>query len=81
MLSRKSDSVVNDGNRCSIAMLLRLHDKPVVLLDPDGHYAGLLDWLHGLVARGFLRDLALARLTVTADIGAALDACARVTTY
>jgi uncharacterized protein (TIGR00730 family) len=55
--------------------VLRLHDKPVVLLDPDGHYAGLLDWLHGLVPRGFLRDTALARLTVTADVVTALDAC------
>jgi uncharacterized protein (TIGR00730 family) len=62
--------------------VLRLHDKPVVVLDPDGHYTGLLDWLRGVVSRGFLRDSALARLTVTAEVGAALDACGRsVTTY
>jgi hypothetical protein len=54
----------------------------LVVLDPDGHYTGLLDWLRGVVSRGFLRDSALARLTVTAEVGAALDACGRsVTTY
>ncbi len=54
---------------------LGLHDKPVVLLDPDDHYAGLLDWVRDLRARGFLRDAALARVTVVADVPAALDAC------
>lgn len=55
---------------------LGLHGKPVVLLDPDGHYAGLLDWLEGLHARGFLRTDGLRRLVVVADVAAALDACA-----
>ena len=31
---------------------LGIHDKPVVLLDPDGHYDGLLRWLRGLVTAG-----------------------------
>jgi uncharacterized protein (TIGR00730 family) len=59
---------------------LGLHAKPVVLLDPDGHYAGLLDWLHGLGTRGFLHGDALARLTLAADVETALDACSRTVT-
>jgi len=55
---------------------LRMHAKPVVLLDPDGHYAGLLDWVRGLADRGFVRPHALARLVVTTDVTSALDACA-----
>jgi uncharacterized protein (TIGR00730 family) len=58
------------------AGVLDLHRKPVVLLDPDGHYAGLLTWLHGLVEQGFARPSALRRLVVTTDVAAALDACA-----
>ena len=57
--------------------VLGLHAKPVVVLDPDGHYDGLLDWVRGLAAQGFLRDPALARLTLARDVGTALDACAR----
>ena len=38
------------------AGVLGLHAKPVVLLDPDGHYAGLLAWVRGLGDRGFLSD-------------------------
>ena len=38
---------------------LGMHAKPVVLLDPDGHYDGLLRWLHGLGEGGFLHDGAL----------------------
>jgi hypothetical protein len=56
---------------------LGLHGKPVVVLDPDGHYAGLLDWVRGLHARGFLRAAGLRRLLVVADLDAALDACGR----
>ena len=60
--------------------VLGLHDKPVVLLDPDGHWAGLLSWMRGLGERGFLRDAALERVTVVTDVDAALDACARSVT-
>ncbi len=55
---------------------LRLHAKPVVLLDPDGHWTGLLDWVRGIAGRGFLRPEALGRLVVTTAVDAALDACA-----
>jgi uncharacterized protein (TIGR00730 family) len=54
---------------------LRLHDKPVVLLDPDGHYAGLLSWVRGLVDDGFVKTRAMDLLVVTTDVDAALDAC------
>ena len=59
---------------------LGLHAKPVVLLDPDGHYAGLLDWLRGLGVRGFMHADALARVTVVGDVATALDACDRTVT-
>ncbi|GAA1168964.1 TIGR00730 family Rossman fold protein [Pseudonocardia alaniniphila] len=54
---------------------LRMHAKPVVLLDPDGHYTGLLDWVRGLGERGFVRPEALSRLVVATDVTTALDAC------
>ena len=60
--------------------VLGLHDKPVVLLDPDDHWAGLLEWMDDLGARGFLRGDALARVHVARDVGDALDACARSVT-
>jgi uncharacterized protein (TIGR00730 family) len=60
--------------------ILNMHAKPVVLLDPDGHYEGLLEWLRGLVTRGFCRAAALRRVVVVSDVDAALDACARSVT-
>ncbi|MFE3290272.1 TIGR00730 family Rossman fold protein [Rhodococcus sp. NPDC059234] len=56
---------------------LGMHDKPMVLLDPVGHYTGLLEWLGGLREGGFVQQRALDALVVTADVGAALDACMR----
>ena len=55
---------------------LGMHAKPVVLLDPDGHWVGLLEWVRGLGERGFVQPEALARLVVATDVGAALDGCA-----
>ena len=55
---------------------LGMHDKPVVLLDPDGHYDGLLTWLNGLVDTGYVATVALDRLRVVRDVDAALDLCA-----
>ena len=55
---------------------LRLHAKPVVLLDPDGHWTGLLAWVRDLAAQGFVDAGALRRLVVTTEVAAALDACA-----
>jgi uncharacterized protein (TIGR00730 family) len=53
---------------------LALHDKPVVLLDADGFYAGLLDWVRGLVRSGFVRASAVTGLIVVDTIDTALDA-------
>jgi uncharacterized protein (TIGR00730 family) len=54
---------------------LGMHQKPLVLLDPLGHYEGLLDWLNGLVTAGYVTPGAMERLIVTHDIGAAMAAC------
>jgi uncharacterized protein (TIGR00730 family) len=53
---------------------LALHDKPVVLLDHDGFYAGLLEWLARLVPLGFVKQEVLAMLTVAGSLTAAIDA-------
>ena len=55
---------------------LGMHDKPVVLLDPDGHYDGLLAWLDGLRDGGYVAQVALDRLLTVRDVDAALDLCA-----
>lgn len=54
---------------------LGMHDKPVVMLDPFGHYTGLLTWLHGLIDSGYVTQRALDRLVVVEDVDAALAAC------
>lgn len=55
---------------------LAMHGRPVVLLDVDSHWSGLLGWVRELRDRGFVSDAALAALTVTSDVDGALDACA-----
>lgn len=55
---------------------LGMHAKPVVVLDPDGHYRGLFAWLEELRGRGFAGREALDRVTVTADFDAAFTALA-----
>jgi uncharacterized protein (TIGR00730 family) len=57
---------------------LLMHTKPVVLLDVDQHWAGLLRWTAGLVDRGFASSSAVGALTVTSTVDDALDACAPV---
>jgi uncharacterized protein (TIGR00730 family) len=52
---------------------LNLHLKPVVMLDPEGFYDGLLGWLRGLVDTGFVRAEALAMLTFAGSVEAAFD--------
>jgi uncharacterized protein (TIGR00730 family) len=52
---------------------LDLHRKPIVLLDPDDFYAGLLGWLGRLAETEFVRREALARVTVVRGVPAALD--------
>ncbi|MCR8694004.1 MAG: TIGR00730 family Rossman fold protein [Rhodococcus sp. (in: high G+C Gram-positive bacteria)] len=55
---------------------LGMHDKPVVLLDPTGHFDGLLGWLGSMVDTGFVAQRALDGLAVTTDLADALDRCA-----
>jgi uncharacterized protein (TIGR00730 family) len=55
---------------------LGMHEKPVVMLDPIGHYGGLLAWLHGLVDSGYVAQRALDRLVVVDDVEVAMAACA-----
>ncbi|KAA2264036.1 TIGR00730 family Rossman fold protein [Solihabitans fulvus] len=55
---------------------LDMHRRPVVLLDVDDHYKGILAWIDELRSRGFVSDVALGALTVAADVDAALAACA-----
>jgi len=52
---------------------LDLHRKPIVLLDPDGFYDGLLSWLSALADTEFVRRPALERVTVVSSIPAAFD--------
>nr|WP_216901807.1 TIGR00730 family Rossman fold protein [Nocardia alni] len=53
---------------------LGMHDKPVVVLDPLGHYRGLFTWLDQLRDAGFVSKSALERVTVTPDLAQAFDA-------
>ncbi|PVZ08576.1 TIGR00730 family Rossman fold protein [Actinomycetospora cinnamomea] len=53
---------------------LGMHDKPVVVLDPEGHYDPLFAWLDGLRGTGFVSARGMAGVVRVAGIGAALDA-------
>jgi hypothetical protein len=53
--------------------VLALHRKPIVLLNVDGFYDGLVEWLGGLAAAGFVRPDAQEVLTVTDSLPAAFD--------
>jgi len=57
---------------------LGMHDKPVVMLDPWGHYEGLLVWLNGLLDSGYISQVAVDRLVLVDKVGAAIEACAPV---
>jgi uncharacterized protein (TIGR00730 family) len=54
---------------------LGMHDKPLVMLDPLGHYDGLLAWLRDLVGTGYVGAEAMNRLIVVSDVESALVAC------
>ncbi|WP_306360775.1 TIGR00730 family Rossman fold protein [Nocardia sp. CC227C] len=54
---------------------LGVHDKPVVVLDPDDHYRGMFDWIdERLGGRGFVGREAVDLVTVTKDLPAAFAA-------
>lgn len=50
-----------------------MHAKPLVLLDPDGFYAPLWQWLTDLAATGFVRRAALDLLSRAGTATEALD--------
>jgi uncharacterized protein (TIGR00730 family) len=52
---------------------LGIHAKPVVLLDVDGFYTGLTEWLTGLSAQNFMHGNAMASLRVVPTVAAAFD--------
>ncbi|WP_410811835.1 TIGR00730 family Rossman fold protein [Micromonospora sp. 067-2] len=53
---------------------LALHTKPMVLIDSDGFYRPLLDWLGTLADQHFLKPSGLGLLTVADNVPAALEA-------
>jgi uncharacterized protein (TIGR00730 family) len=57
-----------------VARTLRMHDKPVVALDPDGLFAPLRAQVDQLVAEGFVRPEARDALRWTSSVAEALDA-------
>jgi uncharacterized protein (TIGR00730 family) len=57
------------------ARTLALHDRPVVVLDPNGVFDPLRVLVDRLQADGFVREHAVDALTWTTTVEAALDAC------
>ncbi|MBM7490728.1 uncharacterized protein (TIGR00730 family) [Micromonospora luteifusca] len=53
---------------------LALHSKPMVLIDTDGFYRPLLDWLDKLADQRFLKPAGRSLLTVAPSVPKALDA-------
>ncbi|MGW3891424.1 LOG family protein [Micromonospora chokoriensis] len=53
---------------------LALHAKPMVVIDTDGFFRPLLDWLDSLAAQNFLKTAGRDLLTVTTTVPEALDA-------
>ena len=60
-----------------VARSLRMHDKPVVVLDPWGDLEPLAELVAGLVRAGFVRDSAAAQLVWTKSVDEALAAVER----
>ena len=54
---------------------LGMHNKPVVMLDPGGHFDGLRAWLYGLIDSGYVSQAAMDRLVVVDEVTAAIAAC------
>lgn len=55
---------------------LGMHHKPIVMLDPGGHYDGLWAWLYGLIDTGYIPQVAIDRLVLVDKVSEALEACA-----
>src|SRR4051812_13276103 len=60
-----------------VGRILRMHDKPVVVLDPDGVFAPLRAQIDGLVAMEFARPSVHDAVVWTKDVGEAFDVLER----
>jgi uncharacterized protein (TIGR00730 family) len=56
-----------------VARILRMHDKPVVVLDPDGVFAHLRAQVEELVSSGFARPSVHDAIAWSTDVAEALD--------
>jgi|SRR5581483_3274250 len=56
-----------------VARVLRMHDKPVVVLDPDGVFAPLRRQVDELVAAGFARPSVRDAVAWATDVPSAFD--------
>jgi uncharacterized protein (TIGR00730 family) len=61
-----------------VARILRLHDKPIVVLDPDGVFTPLRDQVEQLIGRGFARATVHDAVAWAADVREAFDLLERV---
>ena len=61
-----------------VARILRLHDKPIVVLDPDGVFAPLRHQVERLVDAGFARPHVHAAVDWASDVREAFDLLERV---
>jgi uncharacterized protein (TIGR00730 family) len=57
--------------------VLGMHDKPVVVLDPDGVFAPLRQQVDDLIATGFARESVDQAITWATDLQVAFDAVER----
>src|SRR5690242_13749305 len=57
--------------------VLRMHDKPVVVLDPDGVFAPLRQQVDDLIAGGFARESVQQAIAWTTDLHVAFDVVER----
>jgi uncharacterized protein (TIGR00730 family) len=57
-----------------VARSLRMHDKPIVVLDPWRDLHPLAELVSGLVEAGFVRDVAAAQLVWTSSVDEAMAA-------
>jgi len=55
---------------------LGIHAKPFGVLDVNGYYRGLFDFLDGMVGQGFLKPEQRAMVQVSTDANALIDALA-----
>jgi uncharacterized protein (TIGR00730 family) len=60
-----------------VARILRMHDKPLVVLDPDGVFGPLRQQIDQLVAAGFARPSVHDALAWATDVSTAFDLLAQ----